>query len=222
MSTGPQGVQGLQGVKGDQGIQGPTGYQGPQGLQGARGGPTGPTGPTGNTGPTGPTGPTGTSGPTGYTGDTGPTGPMGQTGTTGFTGNTGSTGPSFSGTLTSALTVQQIAESVLPTATPGTTPTVTWLNGGIYYWSGLSGNIALTISNVPTTANQNYTLVFYLIQGATPYYINALTVNATSVTIRFPVATAPVPTANIVATQTFSLYYSGSTWTAVSIFTNFA
>jgi hypothetical protein len=181
------------------------------------------TGPQGVQGIQGVKGDQGIQGPTGYQGPQGLQGPaFGPTGSIGQTGAVGSTGPEFSGLLTSALTVQQIAETVVTTSSPGTTATVNWLNGDIYYWSGLTGNIALTISNLPITANRNYTLLFYLIQGAAPYYISSLTLNSTSVTIRFPGSVAPLPAASVVTTQSFSLYYNGTTWTAVSVLTNFA
>jgi hypothetical protein len=142
-------------------------------------------------------------------------------------GSTGATGPAFSGTLTSALTVQQIAELVTPLASPATTLSVSWTSGGIYYLTGLTGNIALTVTDLPITINQNYTLSFYIVQGATGYYINSLTLsNASASTVtpmKFPGAIVPSPTPSILAVQTFTLYYSAaSTWTALSQFTNFA
>ena len=123
--------------------------------------------------------------------------------------------------MTPIFTVQPIPKTVTAMRTMGTTASVDWPRGNIYYWSGLTGNIDLTISNVPTMNNQHYTLVFYLNQGDTGYYINSLTVNSTNVTIKFPSATAPTPTANVLTIQTFRLYYN-ATWTAVSEFTNFA
>ena len=143
-----------------------------------------------------------------------------------MTGPTGETGPPFSGTLTSSLTVQQIAELVTPIAGPTATMAVSWTSGGIYYLSSLVGNIALTVSNLPTTINQNYTLAAYIAQGATGYYINSLTLsnaNASVVTpMKFPGGIVPSPVPSILAVQTFTLYYSAaSTWTALSQFTNF-
>ena len=120
------------------------------------------------------------------------------------------------------LTAQQIQEVVIAAPSPGTAYTANWANGDIFYMTSLSGNMTVNITNLPTTANRNYTVVFYLVQGGTGYYINTLQIAGTGVTIRFPSATAPTPTINVVTTQTFMLYYSGSTWTALSIFTNFA
>jgi hypothetical protein len=120
------------------------------------------------------------------------------------------------------LTAQQIQEVVVAAPSPGTAYTANWANGDIFYMTSLSGNMTVNITNLPTTANRNYTVVFYLVQGGTGYYINTLQVAGTGVTIRFPSATAPTPTINVVTTQTFMLYYSGSAWTALSIITNFA
>ena len=120
------------------------------------------------------------------------------------------------------MTVQETQEVVVAAASPGTAYTANWANGDIFYMTSLAGNMTVNITNLPTTANRNYTLVFWLVQGGTGYYINVLQVAGVGVTIRFATNTAPVPTANVVGVQTFMLYYSGSAWTAVSTFTNFA
>jgi hypothetical protein len=249
MSAGPQGVQGIQGVKGDQGIpgvNGVTGSQGPRGLQGpGRGatgwtGPTGSTGPTGQTGltgptgwtgltgPTGPTGQTGLTGPTGWTGLTGPTGrtgPTGLAGATGWTGLTGPTGPtgSLSGTLTTTLSVQQIQETVITASSPGAGPVnYDWSTGDIFYISNMTANYTANITNLPTTNNKHYVIVFYLVQGATPYYINNLTIaGGTALTIKWAGGTTPSAVANQIAIETFNLYYNGS-WSVLGQYTSFS
>ena len=216
MSTGPQGVQGIQGPKGDQGIQGVAGIQGPQGYQGVAGLPGGPTGWTGNTGPVG--SPSVTTGPTGYTG---------------WTGSTGATGPPFSGTLTSTLAVQQIQEVVISTAS-ATTLNFNWLTGGVYYLTGVvNANIILNLSNLPITANQNYSVVVYMSNGTTGGYINTLNITtasgtASAVPIKWPSATVPTPTVSVYAMQSFTIYYNGSgpttaaNWFTLAQYTNFS
>jgi hypothetical protein len=205
-TIGPQGVQGFQGIRGEQGIAGPTGLQGVAGVQGPAGllGPIGPMGFTGFRGFIGLQGVAGLQGPaaTGIQGVIGVTGPQGVQGLQGLDGS--------------------VVANVTTTSSPGTSLSINWTAGSTYYLSSLTGNIALTVTNLPTTTNQRYILTFGLVQGATGYYINALTLNSTSVTIRFPGGTLPTATGNIVAIQTFTLYYIGSTWTATSQFTNFA
>jgi hypothetical protein len=184
------------GVTGPQGVQGLQGVAGPAGA-GAQGviGVTGPQGVQGLQGVAGPAG-------AGAQGVIGVTGPQGVQGLQGLDGGA--------------------VANVTPTASPGTSLSVNWTNGSTYYLTGLTGNIALTVTSLPTTANQKYKMTFGLVQGATGYYINALTLNSTSVTIKFLGGTAPTATGNIVATQTFTFYYIGSTWTATSQLTNFA
>jgi hypothetical protein len=216
MSTGPQGIQGYQGIQGLQGIPGPTGIQGPVGIQGIAGLPGGPTGFTGP----------------GFSAITTPgtnyvlTANGSSTTTAIGQGNLTFDGSALtvSGTTNHAgtLTAQQIQEVVVAAPSPGTAYTANWANGDIFYMTSLAGNITVNITNLPTTANRNYTVVFYLVQGGTGYYINTLQIAGTGVTIRFQGAVTPVPTANVVATQTFMLYYSGSAWTALSSYANFA
>ena len=207
MSAGPQGVQGIQGVKGDQGIpgvNGVTGSQGPRGLQGPGRGATGPTGPAG-------------SGGTG-TGGTGPTGPAG-------TGGTGPTGPTgfLNGTLTTTLSVQQIQETVVTAPSPGAGPvTYNWSGGDIFYISSMTANYTANIINLPTTNNKHYVIVFYLIQGATPYYINNLTIaGGAALTIKWAGGTTPIAVANHIDIETFNLYYNGS-WSVLGQYTSFS
>ena len=216
MSTGPQGIQGYQGIQGLQGIPGPTGIQGPAGIQGIAGLPGGPTGWTGP----------------GFSAITTPgtnyvlTANGSSTTTAIGQGNLTFDGSALTVTgnasVSGILGVQEIQEVVVAAPSPGTAYTANWANGDIFYMTSLAGNMTVNITNLPTTANRNYTVVFYLVQGGTGYYINTLQIAGTGVTIRFPSATAPTPTINVVTTQTFMLYYSGSAWTALSIFTNFA
>jgi len=206
MSTGPQGVQGIQGVKGDQGIagvNGVTGSQGPRGLQGPGRGATGWTGTTGSTGNTGPTG---------------PTGPQGIPGTAVNTGATGF----LSGTLTDTLSVQQIQETVILSTVSGSGPiNYNWTNGDIFYVSGMSASFTANILNLPTTANKHYTIVFYLNQGATAYYVNSLTIGGASTTILWAGGFIPTPAPNRIESQTFNLFYNGSTWKVMAHYTTF-
>ena len=62
---------------------------------------------------------------------------------------------------------------------------------------------------------------FILVQGATPYYVNALTINGSSVSALRIGAAAPVPTANRTEIQTFTMIYTGSTWIAMTQLSSF-
>ena len=208
MSTGPQGVQGLQGPQGIQGIQGPTGIQGPQGLQGPAGGPTGPQGLQGPAG--GPTGTTGTTGPTGLTGPTGA-----------FPTTLATLNVTSSLNVTGITSIQEVQETVNTVSAPSATQAFDWTLGSVFYVSSMSANFTANITNLPTTANRLYVVTFVLVQGATPYFINALQVGGTSVTIRWASATTPTATANRTEFETIALYYSGTTWFAFGQFSSY-
>jgi hypothetical protein len=160
-------------------------------------------------------------------GPTGPTGFTGTTGPTGSTGNTGPSGPSFTGgtintvTVSGTTTLQQIQEVVNTKSAATGTVTHDWSTGAIFYHTSISANFTCNITNLPTTANRSYVVTLILVQGGTPYYANALQVNSSSVSILWPNASAPTATANRTEIQSFTLYYSGSTWTAVSQLTSF-
>jgi hypothetical protein len=217
LSVGPSGATG---------DTGPTGYTGPTGATGV----TGPTGFTGSTGPTGATGVTGNTGPTGFTGSTGPTGATGvtgNTGPTGPTGNTGPTGPTFTGgtvnniIVAGTTTLQQIQE--IGQTKTGATGTVAhdWTTGNIFYHSTMVANFTANITNVPTTADRAYTTTLILKQGPTGYYANALQVNNSTVSILWPNGTGPTGTAARTEIESFTLYYTASTWTAFGQLTSF-
>lgn len=215
MSTGAQGPRGIQGVQGQQGIQGPTGLQGPRGQAG---GPTGQLGPTGTIGATGPTGQLG---PTGI-GATGPTGQLGPTGTIGITGPTGTVSSTVTDlTVTGVLSIQETQELVNAVAAPTSTQVFDWLNGAVFYVTGITTNFTANITNLPLTANRSYVVAFVLVQGSTPYMLNALQVGGSATTIRWNNATAPTGTANRWELVSFVMIYTGVSWIALGNFTSY-
>lgn len=173
----------------------------------------------------------------GLQGTTGPTGPTGQQGipgtatNTGATGITGPTGPAVTNvstfTVTSALNVsgvlsiQETQEVVNTLSTPSSTQAFDWTTGSIFHVSSMSANFTANITNLPTTANRMYIVTFVLVQGATPYFINALQIGGSAVTIRWVGATTPTATANRTEFETFALYYSGSAWSAFGQFSSY-
>ena len=117
-------------------------------------------------------------------------------------------------TITGVTTLQEVQEIVNPLSAPTTTQAFDWTTGAVFYITSIGANFTANITNLPTTANRMYVVTFILVQGSTPYYINALQVGGTSVTIRWIGATAPTATASRTEFQTFALYYSGSAWSA--------
>jgi len=177
------------------GPQGVQGIQGPQGVQGIQG-PTGIQGPQGLQGPG-----------RGATGLTGPTGAI-PTSLTTLT-------VTSSLNVTGITSVQELQETVNTLSGPTSTQVFDWTSGSVFYVSSMSANFTANITNLPTTANRLYVVTFILAQGlTTPYFINALQVGGTPVTIRWPSATTPTPTANRTEFETIALYYSGTTWFA--------
>jgi hypothetical protein len=118
-------------------------------------------------------------------------------------------------------TVQQIQE-VGQTRT-GATGTVThdWTTGNIFYHSTMQANFTANIINVPTTADRAYTTTLILKQGTPGYYANALQVNSAPVSILWANATGPTGTATRTEIESFTLYYTASTWTAFGQLTTF-
>ena len=144
----------------------------------------------------------------------------------GIQGTTGPTGPSPSTTVSTftvngPISVQQIQESLTTITGPTSPRTIDWTAGSIYHVSSMTTNFTINITNLPTTANKVYVVTFFLIQGATPYYINALQIAGSSTTINWSGASAPTPTANRREVQAFTLVYTGSAWTAFSQLTSF-
>ena len=122
--------------------------------------------------------------------------------------------------IASALSIQEVQETVIA-AVPTTPYTIDWTLGAIHYLTTIPSNLTVNITNLPTTSNRNYVVSVYLVQGVTPYFVNALNIAGTSNTIRWSGGSAPTPTASRIEIQTFSLYYSGSAWTSLSQLSSF-
>jgi hypothetical protein len=172
---------------------------------------------------------------TGPTGETGPTGVTGATGVQGASG-AGLTDPAYLNSLyvssiqgyyadvnlVSALSIQQARSQVNPTSGPTGTVNYDWSTGDVFYIDSLSSDWTANITNLPTTANKSYGVVFIIVQGATPYFINGLEINSSAVTVLYPAGGFPSsPTPYNTEVLSFTLYYSGSTWTVLTQFTSF-
>jgi len=124
-------------------------------------------------------------------------------------------------TINGTLYVQQTQENVA--AKTGATGVVEhdWTVSDIFYHTGMVSNFTANIVNVPTTANKSYVVVLILSQGATPYYANVLQVNGVPVTMKWANAFIPPVVALYTDVQSFTLYYTGSTWIALAQITSF-
>jgi hypothetical protein len=136
------------------------------------------------------------------------------------------------GTLT-ALTVdglssiKSVTESLEVRAASQTgAQTYNYSTAAIFWHPSVAGDITPTISNVPTTASKTHSAVIVFNQGGTPYKIGTtLTVNSTSVTIKWADGTQPTGTANRVEAWNFTLINTSSTatpsWTVIGSKTSF-
>lgn len=218
------GATGAMGPTGAMGAMGPRGYAG-QSL-------TGPPGSTTNTGATGPSGPRGLTGPTGATG---PTGTKGADGTACNTGATGpAPNPSlgvgngvFFNPITSNwaynstfLVTSSFIQSVQPhrvnqtiqefsTLRAVSSPIVNfdWQRNSVWTLSSLSTNFTANFTNIPTNTNQSYVVLLNLLQSGFPYFASTVQVNNSSVSVKWANGISPVPTANKVELESFTLFY---------------
>jgi hypothetical protein len=125
-------------------------------------------------------------------------------------------------TCAKTISIQQIQETLNTITSPGSgTVAADWSTGDIWYVSSMSANFTINITNLPTTANKSYSVVFTLVQGATPYYISALQIAGVAQTIKWVGASTPTATASRVETETFTLMYTGSAWTVLGQLTSF-
>jgi hypothetical protein len=117
--------------------------------------------------------------------------------------------------------VQQIQE--IGQTKTGATGVVThdWTTCNIFYHSAMAANFTANITNVPTTSDRAYTTTLILKQGAIGYLANALQINSVPTTILWANGTGPTGTANKTEIESFTLYYTASTWTAFGQLTSF-
>jgi hypothetical protein len=124
-------------------------------------------------------------------------------------------------TINGTLFVQQTQEAV-GTKT-GATGVVShdWTTSDIFYHTGIVANFTANIVNVPLTANKSYVVVLILNQGATPYYASAIQINGVPATMKWPNAFIPHVVALRTDVQSFTMYYTGSTWIVLAQITSF-
>jgi hypothetical protein len=136
-------------------------------------------------------------------GNTGPTGPTGE----GSIGPTGDTGPAGSGGGSSTIH----------------TLSITGTNQVEFDWSlGPNGlleispesTMTLNVINYPTTGTERFTLTVLIVQSASPYYFDAMTIGATPVSLfGFLNDTPPTPQARKFEIQTFEIFYGAFVFT---------
>lgn len=175
------------------------------------------TGPQGIQGIQGPQGEQGIQGPTGLQGPQGLQGPG-----VGSTGPTGSVSPTLTDlTVTGILAFQETQELVNTIPGPTSVEAVSWLDGAVFYVTGMGTNWTANITNLPTTANRSYVISFVLIQGSPAYLLNGLQIAGNAITINWNNAEVPTVTANRRELVSFILIYTGVSWVALGNFTSY-
>jgi hypothetical protein len=140
-------------------------------------------------------------------------------------------------TLTSALLSNPIFQApeerwaVSATAATGTIPLDTLTSGILYYTSNATANWTLNVRgssgatlNNSLTTNDSITVVFFVTNGATPYYQTGFQIDGASVTPKWQNATAPAAgNANSIDIYSFTIVKTGdAAFTAFGSQTRFA
>ncbi len=118
-------------------------------------------------------------------------------------------------------TVQQITEKF--NTFTGQTGGVThdFASTAIWYHSSINGNITALFTNVPQISSRSAVATLVFNQGASPFYASNISVNTSSVTIKWANATIPTPAANRTEVESFTLLNVGGIWTALGQYTSF-
>jgi len=133
--------------------------------------------------------------------------------TTGSISNVTGSFTSFANTGLS--TFQQIQEVLVSSASPGTTPTLNYATGDLFYLTGLSGNFVPNFTNVPTTGARSTTITLFLIQGGTAYIPTSIQINGSGYSITWPGGATPTGRANKIDIATVILLNPAGSFTNV-------
>jgi hypothetical protein len=119
--------------------------------------------------------------------------------------------------------VQQISEVIASTLIVGSlTPLqLSWLNGAIYNMTTLSNNPTIRLNNVPETANRALTATFLINQGGTAYMISSMSINNVGISIKWPNAVVPAPTASRTEIETFTMFRIAGNWQVIGQLNSF-
>ena len=95
-------------------------------------------------------------------------------------------------------------------------------NQAIYYHPSLNGDITASLSNVPTTDGQAYSISIVAVQGATPYKVSSsIGINGASKTIQWSFATQPTGDASRTNIWSLSILRTGGDWVIYGSASNF-
>ncbi len=116
-------------------------------------------------------------------------------------------------TILNGLTTLYQTTEIIETKT-GATGTVIhdFLNGAIFFHSGIAANFTANVINVPTTNNRSTGIAIILDQGSTPYIPNAVQIDNVSQSILWSGGSPPSGTANYVDIVNFTFIRANNVW----------
>ena len=114
-------------------------------------------------------------------------------GSTSFTGNS-----TFAGdvTVSGLFSVNEIIESIPTLSIVSGSVSVNFATANNFYISSPSANFGVILTNLPTTEDRSTGISLAVVQGATGYFPNSISVNGANQTIRWATGTNPVPTSS--------------------------
>ena len=118
-------------------------------------------------------------------------------------------------------TVQQITEKFDILSSQTGAVNLDFASSAIWYHSSINGNITARFINVPQTQSRSAVVTLIFNQGASPFYANNISVNTSTVSIKWANATVPTPVANRVEAESLTLLNVGGIWTALGQYTSF-
>jgi hypothetical protein len=123
--------------------------------------------------------------------------------------------------ISSNTTLQQSQEKFQTKAGAVGATTYDFSTGGTFYHTGVTGSIQATITNLDNTSGRASVLCCPIVQGATPYIINAVTINGQTPTIKWGGGTTPTGNANKLDIITFSILNVSGTYTVIGSLTSY-
>ena len=116
---------------------------------------------------------------------------------------------------TGTLSIFQTIEAIYQQSGYGTSQSLAYTNGAVYYLTGMTGNFTFNWTSVPTTTNKTTTLTLMLGQGGTAYVPTTLQINGTGITINWAGGVVPTGRASKVDVVTFFIYNLSGTFVAL-------
>jgi hypothetical protein len=127
-----------------------------------------------------------------------------------------SSSANFSGdvSVTGLFSVNEIIESIPTVAITSGSASLNFATANSFYIASASANFGVVVTNVPTDNDKTTGVSIILVQGATGYIPNSISINGANQTIRWSGGTPPVPTStlNDIDIFNFTFIRKSSSW----------